>query len=524
MKKCRVTNSFHRNSLIVLVLMIALAFSACKTSSVTPTKAIESDVTKLTYKRTPLNREELKTWYQMDLLEDSIPGFSLDKAKEFTNEKKAEITPVAVIDSGIDIQHPLFSLSVWLNEEEVASNGIDDDQNGYVDDLNGWNFLGDIIHAPYASTRLVAKGDVLFDRSSENDSVVNNSEFYSLYRDLKENNDRLFEAAKESAERYSKAVKGGEVSDRTIESARRRSISYKYHYNTSFNPRTTLGDNLEDIDDKSYGDMDVSPKSKHETHGTHVSGIIALVTKPFGVDVPIIPIRAVPDGDEYDKDIALAIQYAVDNGAKVINMSFGKNYSKYPEWVYEAIQYASDNDVLIVHAAGNDSKNIDTVMVFPNDHKGTSTEFVDNFISVGSISRFYNKKLLAFSSNYGKQNVDVFAPGDEILSSVLEDTWDYVSATNLGPYDFQSGTSMAAPMVSAVAALIRAYYPDLSAKEVKQIIMQSGVSIDFPVVLPRTYIEEKPFEELCKSGRILNAYNALKMADEMNERKQNISN
>ena len=221
-------------------------------------------------------------------------------------------------------------------------------------------------------------------------------------------------------------------------------------------------------------------------------------------------VRVVPDGDEYDKDVALGIRYAVDNGAKVINTSFGKGYSPKVQWVYDAIKYAAEKDVLIVNAAGNDSKDIDKHVTYPNDTPDMVNEISDNFITIGAISSNYNENMPAGFTNYGKINVDIFAPGVKIYSTTPE-----------SEYGFKGGTSMASPAVAGVAALIRSYYPKLTASQVKRILMNSGTKIDLEVIKPGSGSRENPdgekvpFADLSVTGRIVNAYNALKMADAM---------
>ena len=280
--------------------------------------------------------------------------------------------------------------------------------------------------------------------------------------------------------------------------------------------RSPLGDDPNTMDQKFYGDNKTGHSIIDEAHGTHVSGIIAasrnngLGINGVATNVKIMAVRAVPDGDEYDKDVALGIRYAVDNGAKVINTSFGKGYSPKKEWVYEAIQYAASKDVLIVNAAGNSGKNIDIEKTYPNDSKDFITEISDNVLTVGAISLNYDENLPASFSNYGKKNVDVFAPGVQIYATTPENE-----------YKEFSGTSMAAPSTAGVAALVRSYYPKLSASQVKHILMNSGVKIDFDVIKPgsksreQPYGEKVPFAALSISGRIVNAYNALKMADKI---------
>jgi cell wall-associated protease len=282
-----------------------------------------------------------------------------------------------------------------------------------------------------------------------------------------------------------------------------------YNLNKDFNARKLVGDNPEDINDKNYGNNVVYSKDRKDSlHGTHVAGIIAqqrnnnLGGDGVANNVEIMPVRAVPNGDEYDKDIALAIRYAVDNGAKVINGSFGKDFSPHADWVYDAIKYAASKDVLIVHAAGNDAKDIDTEPNYPTD-KVNGSEISDNVLTVGALNYEYGDKVVAKFSNYGKENVDVFAPGVKIYATVPGNKYKYLQ-----------GTSMASPNAAGVAALIREYYPNLKASQVKQIIMQSGTSLNLAVNVDEKQIK-MPFADASVSGKIVNAYNALKMADEM---------
>jgi cell wall-associated protease len=285
--------------------------------------------------------------------------------------------------------------------------------------------------------------------------------------------------------------------------------------NKEFDGRKIVGDNPEDIKDTKYGNNTVYGPDKEEAlHGTHVAGIIAQVRgNGIGGDgvadtVEIMAVRAVPDGDEYDKDIALAIRYAVDNGAKVINGSFGKSYSPHKQWVFDAIKYAEKKDVLFVHAAGNDGNNIDLDenTNFPNDSEDNKKEFASNVLTVGALNNAYGENVIAEFSNYGTINVDVFAPGDEIYATIPNNKYKYLQ-----------GTSMAAPNAAGVAALIRSYYPKLSAKQVKQILMDSGTSLPATVLLGEKQ-ESKTVVNSSKSGKMVNAYNALLMADKMSKK------
>ena len=281
------------------------------------------------------------------------------------------------------------------------------------------------------------------------------------------------------------------------------------YYNVDFEGRIA-GDNPYDIKDTDYGNAFVRGSLTEESHGTHVSGIILANrennTGMNGVasNVQLMTIRAVPNGDEYDKDVALAIRYAVDNGAKIINMSFGKGYSTNPEWVYDAIKYAEKHDVLLVHAAGNDSSNLATYNNYPTDAPDKLNEIADNVITIGSSTRHYDENLVSSFSNYGKVNVDIFAPGSEVYSTIPNNE-----------YKMMQGTSMASPEVAGVAALIRIYYPELSASQVKHIIMNSGTKVDFDVLLTGGDGKKVPFSNLSVSGSIINAHNALLLADKM---------
>ena len=488
-------------------------------------------------KNAPLTDTELKRWSHLDLEKDSIPGMSVDKAyAELLKNKKSSKVIVAVIDSGVDIDHEDLKSVIWTNKKEIPNNGKDDDKNGYIDDVHGWNFLGDSNAENLEMTRILKKKDdgsevykrALADYTKELEEV----------KDLKENVDVLLNADKKVAAALKKEdYTLSELKDMPsvkfeLYDAKRIMLSYAqqkgetfhddlksykeyvydkldYNLNKDFNARKVVGDNPEDINDKKYGNNVVFSKKRNDNlHGTHVAGIIAQVrNNGLGGDgvaenVEIMVIRAVPNGDEYDKDIALAIRYAVDNGAKIINGSFGKDFSPHAQWVYDAIKYAASKDVLFVHAAGNDSKNIDVKPNFPTDEVG-GTEISDNVLTIGALNYEYGEKIVAKFSNYGKKNVDVFAPGVKIYATIPGSKYKYLQ-----------GTSMAAPNAAGVAALIREYYPQLKASQVKQIIMKSGTPLDLGVIVDEELIKI-PFADASISGRIVNAYEALKMAEEM---------
>lgn len=482
---------------------------------------------------------ERQNWYNLDISDDSIPGMSVDKAyNELLKGLKADTVIVAVIDTGIDIYHENLQGLIWVNVDEIPNNGKDDDNNGYVDDIHGWNYLEDAYHETLEMTRLLrdgiknnrkyndAKSEINANINESNDNLSQYKGYVEGYEKSKKiiskyltNDDFSLDDLKTivddslsedilNAKEFLTYFMSIDLSlDYLIEGKNYFEEQSKYSYNVNFNGRKS-DDNIYDINDINYGDYKVNNIKSAESHGTHVSGIIAglrnnsLGNSGINNHVKIMALRAVPNGDEYDKDIARAIIYAVDNGAKIINVSFGKYYSSNPEWVIDAIRYASQKDVLIVHASGNESKDLDKIKNdnYPNDQYFGNNEFSDTFINVGASSINYDKNIIGSFSNYGKQNVDVFAPGVSIYSALPENK-----------YEFQSGTSMAAPSTAGVASLIFSYFPNLSAKKVKEIIIESGINIDFEIDGIKNDVKVS-FKNLSKSGKIVNAYNALILA------------
>jgi len=506
----------------------------------------------ITAKKGAIDDVEFNHWAHKDLATDTIPGMSVEKAYKFLEGKKGETVVVAVIDSGIDIEHEDLKDVLWTNPKEIPGNKIDDDKNGYVDDVYGWNFLGgNGVAAPeqLEITRIVAKLNPRFEgKKLEDISEADKADFeqYQVYlkayqaasgRHFK-TLDRLvqigdnFAAVKKFVGKESltlEDLQAIKTEDKDLQAkigdllglygrgldekaylefyeSQKRNKSYDF----DFNGREIVGDNPEDITDTNYGNEFVIGSKEIESHGTHVAGII-LATRNNGIglngvanNAKLMSVRAVPDGDERDKDVALAIRYAVDNGAKVVNMSFGKSWSPNPEWVFDAIKYAEKHDVLLVHAAGNDSKDIDVKGNWPNDSADKIVEIADNVLTIGAMSSNYDEKLPASFTNYGQKNVDVYAPGVQIYSTVPQNK-----------YARYNGTSMASPEVAGVAALVRSYYPQLSASQVKHIIMNSGVEVDMEVLVPGEKGKKDKFSKLSISGRVANAYNALVMADKM---------
>lgn len=493
-----------------------------------------------------LTEQEKHTWGHLDLIKDTIPGMSVNKAyDEIIKDKKGETVIVAVIDSGIDIEHEDLDGVVWTNKKEIAGNGKDDDNNGYVDDIHGWNFLGDAYDEQLEYVRILASGDTSNPQfeaakaeyeTNHAEALSNKTRYDQIYQQLTQADEAVAKHLKN--ENYSKDDVNGIVTEDaglqqsiaiikqmygfgfdSIADAKKQlnsGIEYftdqlNYNINKDFKGRKT-GDNPDDLSDVGYGNGNVLPSEKGESHGTHVAGIIAAErNNGKGVNgvanhVQIMSLRAVPNGDEYDKDIALAIRYAVDNGAKIINGSFGKYYSPHSDWVRDAIAYAGEHDVLFVNAAGNEGLDLDKKACYPNDQVDNGPEVSDTFITIGALEPKYGSGMIAGFSNYGKINVDLFAPGAKVYSTTPENE-----------YDTKGGTSMAAPAVAGIAALIRSYYPKLSAAQVKQILMDSGLAVKTKVVVGGDASDVRPFGELTKSAKMANAYNALIMASQLSK-------
>lgn len=488
-------------------------------------------------------------WILLDPISDKIYGAGVEKAYEKLKDKKPKSIIVAVIDSGVDTDHEDLKDVIWTNTAEIPDNGIDDDKNGYADDVHGWSFLGgkngDINHEASELARIYHRMNKKFgttDPATLSGTAVNEYEEYRkiknkylseleqdeqelqsidfvytfLEKVKKRNNGSLTKAAisdyptEDKKEKQVKkivklaaafGVKPEELEGQLKEGKEYLSNSVKYSkLNTDSIRQHLIGDDLNNPNERYYGCNRV--KGPDALHGTHVSGIIAATrNNSVGINgiassVKIMPVRAVPNGDERDKDVANAIRYAVDNGASIINMSFGKYYSPDKKVVNEAIQYALSKDVLMIHAAGNESKNVDTALSFPN-REISATLTAPNWLEVGANGAKKNKHIIGSFSNYGKSKVDIFAPGVEIYSTIPDNK-----------YINESGTSMAAPSTAGVAAIIRSYFPELKAEEVKALLMKTVVPYKKKVIVPGTKKKAK-VKELCISGGFVNANNAV---------------
>ncbi|MFN8243112.1 MAG: S8 family peptidase [Ferruginibacter sp.] len=507
-----------------------------------------------------------KGWHMMDKATTGYYGVSADKAYSFLKSKnlKSKTVLVAVIDSGIDTTHEDLKPILWTNPGEIPGNGIDDDHNGYIDDIHGWNFIGgkdgrNVKEDSYEGARVYHAYKATFEGKSESEIDPKELELYRTWKkaeaktigdgssggtdlamlqriqkNLRQDDSLLQKAigkevftgkeldgytTKSSEERKAKAgllglMKANDALDQTNKEfmdglneyidGENRKDEAKRNAPPTYR-KDIVKDDETNFNDRYYGNNDVMASTP--MHGTHCSGIIAAVrNNGKGMDgiadnVRIMMVRAVPDGDEHDKDIALAIRYAVDNGAQIISMSFGKDFSPQKQWVDDAFRYAEAHDVLLVHAAGNDAKNVDTADNFPNpvyiDGKGRA----GNVITVGASGDPKAGGLTASFSNYGKKEVDVFSPGVKIYSTL----------PGGNTYGNLQGTSMACPLVAGIAALTLEYFPNLTAKQLKYVIEKSAQAPEYKVKIPGTD-DMTDLSDISKTGGIVNAYEAVKLA------------
>jgi subtilisin family serine protease len=505
-----------------------------------------------------VNAQAPENWYNLDKETDNVQGVSSEKAyKELLKGKKSSTIIVAIIDSGVDEEHEDLKDVMWVNKGEIAGNGIDDDKNGYIDDVNGWNFIGgkdgkNINKDSYELTRVYsylknkkrnkkeearykevrevfdAKVTGMQQKKQETEAIsaVVTSLLEALgdkpmtsenVKALEGTGDKLT-MAKQLFEAVfvpqlgspQDTVPGALIVEQLKGALNYYSDGLDYGYNEEFNPRDIVGDDYMNSKEKIYGNNDVTgPDARH---GTHVAGIVGAVrtndlgNKGVANNVKLMAVRAVPDGDERDKDVANAIMYAVNNGAKVINMSFGKAYAFDKKIVDKAVKYAEKKGVLLVHAAGNSALDTDVESNYPNKYnKDKTTKPYSNWLEIGALSWKGGADAPATFSNYGKRNVDVFAPGVDIYATIPG-----------SKYEALSGTSMASPVTAGVAALVWSYYPELTVKELRQCLVESSVKMKDYVNVPgsggATQIE---FKDLCNTSGVVNAYNALQMAEKM---------
>lgn len=492
-------------------------------------------------------------WYHLSS-DSEYTGAGTEKtySEILSNKTPVKKVIVAIIDSGTDIEHEDLAGNIWVNEDEIPGNGIDDDENGYVDDVHGWNFIGgkdgnNVDKDTYELTRVYLKLRDKFKGKSSSDFSAQEKEEYQYYQTIKAEFEEKRAEAKtsfENLQNVKNAIDGAKnifkvssidsVSNKELEpnyndGAYRKQAKqiikyfrdldvteedindaykqfdkmYNYAYNPDFDPRYIVGDDFEDLENRFYGNNDVEgPRSDH---GSHVAGIVgAIRNNDLGMNgiadyVSLMIVRTVPDGDERDKDVANAIRYAVENGADIINMSFGKAYSPRKFYVDEAFKFADQNEVLLVTGSGNSAENIDSTISYPNKFYEDGG-MMKNFLSVGASSWMGDSLLAADFSNYGMR-VDLFAPGVDIYSATPNDT-----------YESFDGTSMASPAVAGAAALLMAYYPNLSAHDVKTILLETVTKPSNVVYKPGSD-QAVSFSSLSSTGGILNIFEAFKLAE-----------
>lgn len=516
-----------------------------------------------------------RDWFLKDPETDHLQGVSVEKTySTLLAGKPSKTVLVAVIDSGVDIEHEDLKDIIWINEDEIPGNGIDDDKNGYIDDIHGWNFIGgrngNVNEDTYEVTREYARLKPKYEHIDENKVHKKDRAEYALWQQVKAKYDRDFKANKEQYDQYneqyqlysnayttlsfcdsvlSKSMGGKpvlksslasiEASNDTILFAKQTLIkvmenveediaineflaelgeylkelekgvdhyatAVEFGYNLDFNSRSIVGDNPDNLYEKGYGNNDV--EGPDARHGTHVAGIIGanrkndLGIKGIADNVKIMSVRAVPNGDERDKDVANAILYAVDNGARIINMSFGKSFSPQKEAVDKAVKYAESKGVLLIHAAGNDSDDLDLKSNYPSKTLKDGYE-TKSWLEIGASSWGTDENFVGSFSNYGKKSVDLFAPGVQIYSTVPDNEYE----------DLQ-GTSMACPAAVGVAALLLSYFPELTADQVKSILKQSTRKFDGLKVSKPGSTEEVSFSQLSITGGLVNAYEAVILA------------
>lgn len=502
-----------------------------------------------------------KSWMLEDYTQDGVYGMSVTKAYTLLKNRKPKKVVVAVIDSGVDVDHEDLKDVIWKNTDEIPGNNIDDDKNGYIDDINGWNFIGgrdgkNINQDTYEITRLYVKYTKQFGNSDGSSLKGTAKKEFEIYKAIKEEIDQtvadytqeqvtfvgLIDQMKQTIEilktRFSlKEITqdnlqtlelaeddtlstnvlmlklmfmfGGGNNDQEMlaglqEGADYYSNALQYGYNKDFDPRNIVGDDYSNSRESGYGNNDV--KGPDPSHGTHVSGIIAGKRgNGIGIDgvsdnVEIMVIRVVPDGDERDKDVANGIRYAVDNGASIINMSFGKGWAWDKSVVDDAVKYAEKKGVLIVHAAGNESEDLDINNNFPTK-KYIKGGYCKTWLEIGAMGWEMSPNSVGSFSNYGKKTVDVFAPGVDIYSTIPGNE-----------YKFENGTSMAAPSTSGVAAVLMSYFPDLKAAQIKDIIMKTSAKYPDLMVNKPGAEDQVKFNTLSVSGGVVNLYNAVQEA------------
>jgi cell wall-associated protease len=509
-------------------------------------------------------KNQLKSWAIRDIKKDTIPGISLLRAtEELLTDKKGTDVIVAVIDMPIKIDHKALKNNIWKNTNEIADNHIDDDQNGYIDDIHGWNFIGNsknenIIFMHYEFTRFliaekngeelspelksqfqrarkvynermqyaeenflgVKKMDSLYFRTKTTlSSFFPDKKIYETKLDsLLSSNPKIAEVIELHKMYQDENVDDFYVDNMMLKAEKRIAIQL----NLDYDDRAIIVDDVNNLNDTDYGNNNVSHNTEILTHGTKMAGVIV---SSFGEEslqdimkhIKIMPLPISGLGGENDKDMALAIRYAADNGANIINISSGKYFSLHEDWVHDAIKYAESKNVLIVVSSGNVGIDLDTEPKYryPNDNSPNGkTKISNNFMRIGTSNYTLDSTFVHPATNYGKTEVDIFAPGEEIYTATSIKNEDYA---------YGSGTSEAAAVVSKSAAILKSYYPELKALQIKDILLKTGVQYNIEVSMKDSLNNRIniPFNELSKTGSVVNVYNALVLAESLTKNSSN---
>lgn len=557
---------------ILLVLTVSTLFYSCSSTK----QAVQKEKAALDTVNVPEKKIDFSTlleppkgWHHLDEQREQFRGISSQQAylTMLKNRTPKKEVIVAVIDGGVDTDHEDLKNVIWVNKGEIPGNQKDDDQNGYVDDIHGWNFIGgadgkNVNHDTFELTRIYRRLHSKFGNIDTTSLNPTEKEKYAYYKEIRSDykkeikqlqqqynniqslNQSMQEAKKILDKHYADSsynykdlqelqptsqelnfaknvmsyVMEHDIDSTLIANQKKQIYEFaKYGYNPDFNPRHIVGDNYENKSERYYGNNDVA--GPDPSHGTHVAGIVAaernngIGINGIAANTRIMAVRAVPNGDERDKDVANAIRYAVDNGADIINMSFGKGYSPYKEVVDRAVQYADEHGVLMIHGSGNEAKNSDQSDSYPTDvySSALSDSAATLWLNVGATSWKPNEAFIANFSNYGNQSVDLFAPGVDIYSTMPDNK-----------YKFQEGTSMASPVVAGSAALIMAYYPELTAIQVRQLLMENTAKYpDQEVIVPHegnpNQSKKALFPTLSVSDGVVNVYKALQAAEKMSQ-------
>mgnify|MGYP000162688740 FL=1 len=528
-------------------------------------------------------------WYNCSFDKDGVYGCEVNKAYDFLKDRKIKKRPiVALIGTGIDVEHEDIKQAIWVNPKEKAD-GKDNDKNGLVDDINGWNFLGgkdgQVMEATMREgdrefLRLKDKyADYIFDGKNYNKVIdgkltkvadPENIEEYNYYRNqvLPESpmagtysGWQLTDVLKAYADKFDQMMKerfpGKELTEADFSicydpKAPRDSLSEvsfmmcamgfgvyktdkwetvysgiksgaqieqaKAEYERKVGQfgadgrKDIIGDNYLDINDNKYGNNVLL--TADAAIGTMEAGII-VAKRENGLggngimdQAEIMTLRVAANGEPYLKDIALAIRYAVDHQADIIMLPVQNTL--YPEdqkkWISEALEYAESKGVFCVTPAWEGAQDLAVETYYPNRWM-TGKKELTNLMVVCSSDKNGNPSM---NSNYGAKEVDLYAPGMEIYSTYTGDT--YQSGTGLG---------LAAATTVGVAALIKAYYPHLTGTQIRNILLETVTSRKDAEVEKGIVVDGKPtqdlflFGDLCLSGGIINAYQAVVAADKL---------